>query len=323
MLKLGVVYPIHHLNGRHAQHRLALSVRGKRDPKDRRVPSFDAELAPLFNEIRASSADTAIISSEAFFATDETHIRKLHDALNDFDPIIVFYARRQDDTYISSFTQRSKSPTNNYALPIHTHLNDPINMSRDLDIYKHASNWSKVFGIENVAARLYYNNINISEDFLRYVDDHRGKGDILSAAISKFITTNVLNKSPKLEATEIMRLFKQKCADVEKRRNALALLQIYFSDGRPASSMLSTADRRSILEFFRSSNEKLFRDFFASENKFAPEVLLSLTETKRETLTLSETAEIAVNLLNLRLADENASIQEILRRLANKVGRLF
>ena len=323
LLKLGVCYPTGHLGGRHAQHRFAFSVRGKTDPKDGKVPPRDVEFAPIFDEISASGADTAILSSEAFFATDEREIRILHQSLRDFDPVVVFYARRQDEGYVSSFTQRSKSATNRYMLPIHAHLDDPVRMGRDLAIHEHASTWARVFGKENVVARLYGKGINVPDDFLRCIDERRGMGPVLATAKEQFVTDKTFNISPSLEATEMTRLFKAQCDNQEQRRLAFKLLSKHLAGGRPAARLLSTADRRAILEFFRDSNEKLFREFFSSENRFAPELLLQGPETERETLTLDDTIPIIVDLIGRQVAAERATTRAKARRLLNRCWRLF
>ena len=109
LLKLGVCYPTAHLDGYRAQHRFAFAVRQKPDPDDRQVPSRETEIGPIISEIKSSGADAAVISSEAFFVTNEPDIRFLHEQLRDFETVIVFYARRQDGGYVSTYTQRAKA----------------------------------------------------------------------------------------------------------------------------------------------------------------------------------------------------------------------
>ncbi|MDZ4365885.1 MAG: hypothetical protein U0987_02465 [Afipia sp.] len=323
LLKRGVFYPIAGLGARHAQHRFAFSIRGKLDPKDRTVPTREAELEPLFADIRSSGADTAILSSEAFFATGEAEIRILHSCVREFDTVVVFYARRQDEGYISSYTQRSKSSTNRHTHPIHVHLGNPVKMGHDLDIHGHAVSWARVFGKENVVARLYSKNINVPEDFLHCIDERRGKGPVLTSAMHQFTTDKSYNLSPSLEATEMTRLFKMQCEDHDQRRMAFELLSKHLENGRPAAKLLSTADRRAILEFFRSSNEKLFREFFASENKFTPEQLLQGPETQRESLTIEDTAKIIVDMIAKQSAANRRSVGGRLRRAANRTARVL
>lgn len=297
LLKRGVFYPIAHLSDFDAQHRLAFAILGKTDPNDRQIPSREADIVPILNEIKSSRADTAIISSEAFFPADTTAIQFLHDQLHEFTPVVVFYARRQDEGYVSTYTQRAKSPRHRYAQPIHTHLDHPVSMSRDLDIYQQVSNWARVFGKENVAARLYNREITVPADFLRCVDERRTESPPLASMMDRFKASKDINKSPSLEATELMRLSKSQCDDPEVRQITIDLLQKQFESGRSAAKLLSTADRRAILEFFRPSNDKLFREYFSCENKFAPELLLTGEETGRETLTIGEAAKMIVELV--------------------------
>lgn len=323
LLKLGVCYPTGHLGGYRAQHRIAFSIRKKADPDDRQVPSFDAEITPILDEIKSSGADTAIISSEAFFSADEAAIRFLYDRLADFSAVIVFYVRRQDEGYVSTYTQRSKSPRNRYTQPISYHLDHPTSMSRELDIYQHASNWARVFGKERMLARLYNRKTGVPTDFLRCVDERRGNRPALAPMMDRFKVSKDINKSPSLEATELARLFKSQCDDPETRLVALELLQKQFENGRSAAKLLSTTDRRIILEFFRDSNEKLFREFFSSENRFAPELLLQGPETERETLTLDDTIPIIVDLIGRQVATERATTRAKARRFLNRCWRLF
>lgn len=323
LLKRGVIYPTSHLAGRHAHHRIAFSVLGKVDPDDQRVPSRDAEIEPVLDEIRSSGADTAILSSEAFFAIGVEGIEFLLSTFREFSPAVVFYARRQDEAYVSTYTQVSKSFRNGYIKPIHTYLDRPDQMGSDLDIYDHAARWSRIFGKENVVSRLYGNRINVPEDFLRCVDDYRGAKKGILSSIDEFVLTASYNQSPSLEATEITRLFKTQCDDHDQRRSAFKLLTKNLDNGRPAAKLLSTADRRAILEFFRSSNEKLFREFFASENKFAPEQLLQGPETQRESLTIEDTAKIIVDLIAKQSAANRRSVGGRLRRAANRTARVL
>lgn len=309
LLKLGVCYPAAHLDGYRAQHRLAFSVRQKPDPSDRQVPSREAEISAILNEIKSSGADTAIISSEAFFPAHTTAIQFLHDRLHELTPIVVFYARRQDEGYVSTFTQRAKSPRNRYAQPIHTHLDHPVSMSSDLDIYKHASDWAQIFGKDNVVARLYDRTISVPEDFLRCIDERRKEGPALASMMEHFNVSKEFNKSPSLEATELTRLFKTQCDDLEGRRVVFKLMQKQFANGRSAAKLLSTTDRRVILEFFRPSNEKLFREYFSCENKFAPELLLTGEETGREELTVADTAKMIAELLKIQRPTARGTLQ--------------
>ncbi|MEX1154653.1 hypothetical protein [Parvibaculum sp.] len=319
LLKLGIVYPVAHLGEQRAHHRFAQANRGRIDQKERRVLSREEELVPLLDEIRASNADTAILSSEAFFATSKPDIEILHESLRAFSPVVVFYARQQDDGYVSSYAQCSKSPIHRYASPIETHLDDPVRMNTDLNIYGHASNWAKVFGKENVAARLYDRKISVPEDFLRFLDERRGAGPVLASAMKRFSLTEALNNSPSLEATEITRLFKSQCLDPERRRAVFNLMNRHFSDGRPVARLLSTSDRRAILEFFRSSNEKLFREFFSSENRFAPELLLQGPETAREALTIEDMTKAIAYLVDLQSVVNPGP----LRRVVNLAARFL
>ncbi|MBX3496694.1 MAG: hypothetical protein KF769_10665 [Parvibaculum sp.] len=328
LLKLGVCYPTAHLDGYRAQHRFAFAVRQKSDPGDRQVPSRETEIGPIISEIKSSGADAAIISSEAFFVTAEPDIRFLQEQLRDFETVIVFYARRQDEGYVSTYTQRAKSPRNAFAQPIHAHLKHPIDMSRDLDIHECVSNWARVFGRENVAARLYDRKISVPEDFLRCIDERRAGRPALAPMMGQFKVSKDVNKSPSLEATELIRLSKTQHGNPQGRQATLELVRTHFENGRSAAKLLSTADRRTILEFFRPSNEKLFRKYFFCENKFAPELLLTGEETDRERLTIEDTAKMVVELVVQQKAVMNRrphvraqrAVAAALRRLRSILG---
>lgn len=295
LLRFGIIYPTKNLGAWNAQHRLAFAAKRKTDRKAPQALSRAEEFASVLDEIKSSDADTAIISSEEFFASDNDGIQFLRDSLHAFSVFVVFYVRRQDEAYISTYTETTKMPRNARIAPITTHLNMPTRLSADLDIHGCASRWAAAFGKEAMIARPYDRTLNVPEDFMHCVNERRDNGATLPMEF--FAEREDINPSPSLEAVELTRLFKSKSTDMEQRHLAAQLLQGYFRTARPAERLLSTADRRAILEFFRESNNELFREYFSSENKFTPELLLQGDEVAREALTLDDTARIIVELL--------------------------
>ncbi|PKQ03704.1 MAG: hypothetical protein CVT72_14245 [Alphaproteobacteria bacterium HGW-Alphaproteobacteria-11] len=319
--ELGVVYPTANLGNWNAQHRLAFAIRGRRDKGLPEPLSRDHELSVVLDEIKRSGADTAILSSEEFSTANPKAIQFLRDGFGDFEVFVVLYARRQDETYLSTYTEKAKNPANRWSKAIHAHLESPLQINANLNIYRCVSRWAKVFGKDAIVVRLYDRSLNVAEDFLRCVDEHRQRGPVLISALKEATTELKRNESPSLEVTELMRIFKSQCDDEDQCRAVSELLRKHFANGRSAAELLSTIDRRAILERFRRSNEKLFREYFYSDNKFTPETLLQGPAVKRGKLTNAQMTKIIVDLLRMRGEAADNKPSDRLRHATKTIAR--
>lgn len=282
--KAGVLYPSTDLRDWQAHHRLAMALKGREDRKNGDRPDRDLETAWIAAEARQSSAGTIVISSEEFFSTKTENIKYLADKFSDFDIRAVFYARRQDDFLVASYAQKIKMATNDFNPPIYDFLEAPMSISRDIDLFSCVSRWADVIGKDKIDARLYGGGIDICSDFLTCIGSDRALASTNEARV---------NSSPTLEALEAMRTVKLDYFDLETRQKVLGKLDRHYASGRSARKLLSTADRRRILEFFRRSNENLFAEHFGTHNLFAPEALLGNDDVPRETANIDIAAALA------------------------------
>ena len=266
--KHGVLFPTENTKGLKSQHRLAFALRGTRDHRNGDLPILEEELANFHRQVEASPAPVVIISSEAFFAFKPAAIDRLANELTAYDTKIVFYARRQDEAFVSTFAQRVKSPRSEHTAPIYDGLAAPDQFARDLDLNKCANNWAKRFGAANIIMRLYGEAGDVREDFLTVV----GRDDLRSLVREQPLEK--VNVSPSLEALEYLRAFKSSTTDRQLRILALNRLTDHFAEcGRKPIDLLSSADRRHLLEYFREGNERLFNKFLGRQNAFLPDLL--------------------------------------------------
>ena len=159
-----------------------------------------------------------------------------------------------------------------------------------------------MFGKERVVPRLYAEASDIRRDFLTYVG-----AEHLTARAGE-TNAHYLNTSPSLEALEYIRVFRQMEPDVTRRTLAQrALFRHFTATGHPASRLLSTTDRRQILNHYRSGNERFFAEYFATENRFDPDKLLSGEASERVTVDTSDAADLVEELLAAKSAAPPAS----------------
>jgi hypothetical protein len=297
LLAAGVLFPQDCLGSWRSQHRLAFSLKGMADHKTGDVPNREEEFGLVLSEIARSSAGKVILSAEGFFALKIEAIRYLRQVFSRFDVRIVFYVRRQDETFLSTYAQQAKNPRTAFVKPIHAFLDAPDSLSRDLDIYQRASKWAAVFGKEHMEPRLYAEAGDIPRDFMSYVGEEQ-LDEILLTAKRQY-----LNTSQSLEALEYVRAFKQQEPDTRFYAAAQhALFRHFATTGRPASRLLSTADKRHVLNHYRTGNERLFAEYFGRENLFDPDRLLSEDTSERVHVDTSDVAHLVRELLTSKPA---------------------
>lgn len=312
LLAEGVLFPAENLQGLKSQHRLAFALRGSRDHRNDDIPNADAEIANIHRQIETSDAPIAILSSEAFFAIKPGAIKRLRHELSAHDVKIVFYARRQDEAFVSTFAQRVKAPRSNHVAPIHDALAAPDEFANDLALYDCAKRWGKHFGDANIIMRLYAEAGDVREDFMGVI----GRED-LRAFVRKKSVDNV-NVSPSLEALEYLRAFKVFEADRKIRGLALTRLTSHFAaTGRKPIELLSSADRRHLLEYFREDNERLFAEFLGRENAFSPDLI---GDAKKERVFV-DTSDVGELMSRLLVEESETPLTRLRSSMAALVGR--
>ena len=109
LARVGVIYPRagRALSNRSAHHNLCYEMQEGR----RKAGIFDPARGTwrdVFEEIDASGAETAVISSEAFAACKPRQIENLAGVLRDRDVTVILYLRRQDLWLQSTWNQRAR-----------------------------------------------------------------------------------------------------------------------------------------------------------------------------------------------------------------------
>jgi hypothetical protein len=316
LLAVGVLFPQEGLGSWRSQHRLAFSLKGIADHKTGDIPDREEEFGSVLREIAASPADKIIISAEGFFAIRSEAIHYLRDIFVNFDVRIVFYARRQDETFLSTYTQQAKNPRSALVKPIYAYLDAPESLSPDLDIYGCASKWAAVFGKERLVPRLYAEASDIPSDFMNCV----GEGRL--AELVHTAKPRRLNVSQTLEALEYLRAFKEMEPDTSRHAAAQqALFRHFAATGCPASSLLSTQDKRNVLNHYRTRNEHFFAEYFETDNLFDPDKLLRGEAIERTQVDTSD----AVNLVEKLLAAKSSSppTSQLRQSLAGRLRDTF
>ncbi|MDX5367596.1 MAG: hypothetical protein LPK88_14040 [Alphaproteobacteria bacterium] len=316
LLTEGVLFPAENLKGLKTQHRVAFALRGMRDKFNDEFPDVGTELANLVRQIEETDAPVVIISSEAFFAIKAKAIGRLRDELDAYDVKIVFYARRQDEAFASTFSQRVKSPRSPHIAPIHDGLAAPAEFAPDLDLYNCASRWAKRFGKTNMIMRVYAEAGDIREDFMSAI----GRDDLRDLAHEA--SDGNVNVSPSLEALEYLRAFKITVADQKGRHKALTRLTSHFAaTGRKPIELLSMDDRRRLLEHFREDNERLFAEFLGRENAFSP-ALIGDAQKERVVVDTSDVDVLMRDLLSERAGpfqpETKGAIAALFRRILKR-----
>lgn len=290
----GILYPEDDAHNWWSHRRLGFALRQKLDPKNDEVPDFQVTLAEILAQVERSDAGTIILSSEEFFLLKADAVNRLLNSFSDFDTRIVLYARRQDDAYISSFTQKVKMPRRHFTEPAQAFLNTPTRMSKGLDYYRRASIWSKKLGKDRLVVRLYDEVEDIRADFMSLL----GNDKLVKLALQTQAESS--NISPSLEAIEHIRAFKAAVKERNLYAPATTVLTEHFAAGQRPGDLLSTDDRRHILEFFRPSNEKFFAEFLGMENRFDPDLLLRDSSKERVVIDTSNTVALVNELLTKR-----------------------
>ena len=292
LLARGVLYPDDNAHNWWSHHRLGFALRGVRDPKNGDIPDPRAELADTIRQFEQSGAHTMVLSSEEFFALRPEAINLLREAFTGYECRIVLYARRQDDAFVSSYTQKVKSARRRFVDPIHSFLNDPTRLSTGLDFLRRTSNWADAFGKEAIVIRFYDDVDDIRIDFTEMLSDET------LVQLARKTDMESANRGPTLEAIEHIRAFKSVVDDYSLYGPARNVLTDHFAaSGQKPGNLLSTDDRRRILEYFRSSNERFFAKFSACGNRFDPDHLLAPEETGRVTVDTSRAVPLVMELL--------------------------
>lgn len=266
--ELGIEYPTagsYYYADEASQSLLAHSLRGERPAYIRRQVSFSREqcVADIRRDIANSPHPQVLVSSEHFSqaatAEDVRAIRQVFDGLVSSIGIIV-YLRRQDSRMESGYNQRTKSGMNTQTLAhwASQHLRvAPTNhflYDQKLDLF------ASEFGRENITVRVFERQQlhpqGLIHDFMAAIGVHDLSGLTIAPAE---------NESLPVEVVEAMRCATALIPDAPARRRLCRLIGSSRLQGIDTGrySMLDEPLRARINDFFRSSNERVAREYLA------------------------------------------------------------
>ncbi len=225
----------------------------------------------LTKEIKLEKPKTVILSSEVFSFFSKEEILEFKE-IYDF-PItdIVCYIRRQDllvdSLYrhtIKDYDIRRTEDFKNYLLKL---IKKYKRQFSALKYYELVSRWKEIFPNARVIVRLYDRKLfperNVILDFLSLVGvDISDMGGYIS-------NTDINTTLSHLSALVMRRINSEFDLPREYHMKIVRYLQkIDKEEGSPIKSFFTLQERLEFLEMFRESNEKLFREYFGTENQF-------------------------------------------------------
>jgi len=233
-----------------------------------RVPSLDVISQNLKYELEKQQPEAVILSSEFFMQFRGEYLVRLKDFIfNLFDNLkIIVYLRRQDQWFESSYIQSVKA----YSSRIFNEFKfsakmAPIDLEWLLDYYKLLSRWKQAFPEAEIIPRIYDRKLfpdgNVILDFLSVLGI-----DMPEAREYKIEVNPSLSHLSTLVMRRINEEFDLSPEDHGKVVNYL--LQLDKKEGSPIKTFFTLQERIEFLERFRESNEKLFREYFGTENQF-------------------------------------------------------
>jgi len=250
--------------GIYAHYKLAWSIYKPEEVNINDIKPIDYLADSLYKEIENYNPKIVILSSEAFMHYKEnTYIKKLMDLLKEItsDVSVVVYFRRQDLWVESSYLQVIKTGQIKVT-PFKDSVNHAKNFLNWLLKYdEFLSRW-KVYA--NIIPRIYDKKLfpygNVILDFLSIlgIDYPAEKAQIEVNPSLSHISALVLR-----EINERFELPKEL-----HRRVVQYLLEQDKVNKHPLKSFFTLEERLSFLERYRESNERLFREYFNSENRF-------------------------------------------------------
>lgn len=228
----------------------------------------DAEkLLELISEIKEINLAKIIISSEFLSNLTEEDIETIKKQLCqylEFQSKIIIYSRRQDITIESLYSQNIKTFETKEKRILKDYLNQ-IWINTLLNYYNLLSSWQEAFPEAQIIPRVYDRTLfpegNVILDFLSVL------GIDMPEAREYKIEAN-----PSLShlSTLVMRKINEKfdLTPEEHGKVITYLFKLDREEGSPIKSFFALPERISFLEYFRESNERLFTEWFGTENKF-------------------------------------------------------
>lgn len=232
-----------------AQHRLALALKGLRDPDTGAVPAFDAELADLKACIAEAAVPNILISSEEFFSLPREAIARLRDGLAEYDVHILAFVRRPDRLFESTYREKVQNPGHPFYGEIDDYLARPEDFARDLNMPEHIGNWADCFGQANIHLARFEDDGPVETVLSMLGLD---ASDVQIPAVGRY-------RSVSCQVIELMRLAKARKLD--PGRLADVKWAAYEEFPPDEKSLLSIGNRRALLARFEAGLTDMFSKF--------------------------------------------------------------
>ncbi|MGB9177190.1 MAG: hypothetical protein WCB46_10710 [Methanoregula sp.] len=286
-----------------------------------------------FTEIRGSRAETVILSSEEFENLNSGIASLREYLIPEFNVKVIFYVRRQDEMIESLYNQRIKSPKIHSGMKFadfFSQLMNPAEQYRSgnksiparndrLDYYSLLLPWKNAFGMENILVRCYEQeqlSQGLYEDFMNAIGcgfDRRYR-----------VPSERVNASLPLDHLEIIRICNDQFNGDENIHTFLLRTFKTMNAGKTFKRqyLLSPGQRREILSFYETSNEKIAREFLGRSDGrlfYAPLPDVQEPWEPYEGLTVEKIVPIFTEILfNMDL--ERNSLKRRMRMTIKKIG---
>jgi len=220
----------------------------------------------LLNEIETHNPKIILLSSEAFSRFNSDQILKFRELFDLPITDIICYLRRQDLFVESVYKQRIKSPyIKNKKITFHEYISQYSWEINRLDYYTFLSLWKRTFPKAKIIPRIYDRKLfpdgDVILDFLSVLGINMPE-----ARESKIEANPALSHLSTLVLQKIDNEFDLKVAEFNKILGYL--LQLDREEGSQIKSFFTLKERIEFLNQFKESNEKLFREYFGTENQF-------------------------------------------------------
>ena len=243
------------------------SIRGVKRP-DVNVINTKHLFRTLLHEVEQYEPNYVLISSEEFDNLKISEIYKFREIINYFGlklDKIICYIRRQDLAVESFYRQVVKGVMARYKGTFREYITTKQIITDVLDYYNLLSRWRQAFPEVEVIPRIYDRKFfpegNVILDFL----------SALGIEMSEAKTTKIeVNTSLSHISTLVMRKINEEfdLSRDDHMKVVKYLFQLDKQEGSPIKTFFTLQERIEFLEKFRESNEKLFREYFSTENQF-------------------------------------------------------
>ena len=296
LLDHGLLYPLSgQIWGAHYLLPFALNERSKQNPIVPPDLDSDKVFDDLRDEIARSPQPQTLVSAEAFAFLDSDQVGALWEYVQDLDPRIVVYLRRQDLLIESEFGQRVKQ----YEMPETRSFTDFVanceTILPNLNFHTFLERWAGVFGDDRIDVGILeppqLNGGELISDLLLRLD--------IDATDSDLSSTMTANITPDARVIEFLRLSNQVPMELDQRRtwNARVLSNSARIDQK--TTFYRSGEREQVLARFARQNELVALRYFGRTDGRLFFVQPDQSEARDliESLSASEVMELATKLL--------------------------